>query len=76
MLEITINVEFAAVQASQEAIQRAMTDKAGLHGSMAAAVEKEVKDHLISKYVPRNKHGNDFPPTWGWPARTRLRHEW
>lgn len=58
MLKLSINVEKAAVEASLDAITSGLADRAGLHASMATAVESEVKDHLTTKYVPRNKHGN------------------
>lgn len=58
MLKISINVEKEAAEARLAAITSGLADRAGLHASMATAVESTVKDHLTARYVPKNKHGN------------------
>lgn len=54
MLRLTINVE----KSSLGALTAGLADRAGLHATMATAVESTVKDHLTAAYVPRNKRGN------------------
>lgn len=58
MLKLNIKIEDAGALASVRAITAGLEDRAGLHSSMAMAVETDVKSHLQANYVPRNKRGD------------------
>ncbi len=58
MIKIAIDVNAVSANAALMSITRAMSDRAGLHGSLAKGTQSKVQDHLLTKYVPRNKRGD------------------
>lgn len=57
---ISIKIDVSKALASLKAKTSAMADRPGLHGSIATAAGKLVKDHLTAKYLPRDGPRGDF----------------
>lgn len=59
-VSISIQIDSAAAVASLAAVEAAALDRAGLHGAIAQATQKIVRDHLTAKYLPRDGPRGDF----------------
>jgi hypothetical protein len=59
-LSITVSIDSAAANASLRAITRATQDRVGMHDVIATAARELVRDHLETKYFPRDKDGLAF----------------
>lgn len=59
-LAVNIKIDASAVVAELKNSEHAMRDKEGMHGSIAIASEKLVKDHITAKYLPRDGQRGDF----------------
>lgn len=57
---VSIKIDASKVLASLKAKTAAMADKPGLHGSIADAAGKLVRDHLTKNYLPRDGPRGDF----------------
>lgn len=59
-MNIAISIDSAALQASIAAITSGLADSDGMHGAIATAAGKTVKDHLTANYLPRDGPRGDF----------------
>jgi hypothetical protein len=59
-MNISVSVEAAALTSSLSAIISAIKDKEGMHGAIATAVTVVTRDHLTSRYLPKDGPRGDF----------------
>jgi hypothetical protein len=59
-LAVSIQIDTRTITASLVATEKALQDGEGMHGAIAEATGKVVKDHLTAKYLPRDGPRGDF----------------